>query len=82
MLAEKYWVRHFLSIQQALGEGELDNAYSAPGTEKPADGLTKVRSDTVPLLRLLRPGHFNPGSLRPLEGVARKESAGHGEQVK
>ena len=39
-VAEKYLVRHFLSIQQALRQGELRNAYWLPGTGKPADGVT------------------------------------------
>ena len=69
MVAEKYLVRHFLSIQQALEEGELENAYWLPGTENPADGLTKVRSDMV-LLRLLESGGFRQGRLRPLKGAA------------
>ena len=66
MLAEKYRVRHFTSIQQALEYGGLDTAHWSPGTENPADGLTKVRSKTVPLVRLLESGRYNPGSLRPL----------------
>ena len=73
MAAEKYLVRHFLSIQQALEEGDLENAYWPPGTENPADGLTKVRSDMVTPLRLLESGGFCPGQLRPLKGVAWKE---------
>ena len=60
MIPEKYLERHFLSIQQALGAGDLENAYWLPGTENPADGLTKVRSDVVPLLRLLESGSFCP----------------------
>ena len=79
MRAEQYSARHFLSIQQALGEGESDNVYWAPGTENPAGGLTKVRSDMVPLLRLLQSGHFYPASLRPLRGVAWAEEEGRGK---
>ena len=73
MIAEKYLARHFVSIQQELGEGELENAYWLPGAENPADRLTKVRSDAVPLLRLLASGGYRPGQLRPLKGVSRKE---------
>ena len=73
MIAEEYAERHFLSTQQAFGEGEMDNVFRVPGTENPADGLTKVRSDMEPLLRLLESGHFYPGSLRPLKGVAWNE---------
>ena len=70
MIAEKCLVRRFLSIQQFLGEGDLENANWLPGTENPADSLTKVRSDMVPLLRLLESGAFCPGHLRPLKSVA------------
>ena len=70
MIAKKYSARHFLSIRQALGAGELDNVNWAPGTENPADGLTKVRSDMAPPLRELESGHFNSESFRPLNGVA------------
>ena len=44
MITEKYLAR-----QQALEEGEMENTYWLPGTENPADGLTKVRGDLVPL---------------------------------
>ena len=66
-------MRQFLSIRQDLEKGELDNVNGAPGTENPADGSAKVRSSMVPLVRLLESGRFNPGSLRHLDGVARKE---------
>ena len=49
MIAEKYLARHFLGIQHALGEGELDYVYWAQGAENAADGLTKVQSDIAPL---------------------------------
>ena len=64
MVTEKYLVRHFLSIQQFLEDGELENVYWIPGTENPADGLTKLRSET---------GRFQPGTLRPLKGLASRE---------
>ena len=69
MVGEKYVVRHFLGTHQALEEGDLDNA----STEVPADGLTEVRGDMVPLLRLLESGCFSPGSLRPRKGAAWRE---------
>ena len=69
----KYLVRHFLSIQQSLDNNELDNIYWLPGTEKPADGMTKVRSEMPPMLRLLEFGEFYPGLLRPLKGVCSSE---------
>ena len=73
MIAEKYLVRHFLSIQQALEAGELEDAYWLPGTENPADSLTKVRGEMALLLRLLESGAFFPGRLRPLKDVAWEE---------
>ena len=73
MVAEKYLVHHFLSILQALEEGELENTHWPPGAGYPADGLAKVRSNVIPLLRVLESGCFNPGHLRPLKGVAWKE---------
>ena len=77
MIAEGYSVHHFLSIRQALDEGDLGNAYWLPGAENPADGLTKVRSDMVPLLRLLESGLFCLGQLWSLRGVAQKERLAH-----
>ena len=76
MRTERYLGRHFLRIQQALEEADLDNVCRLPGVRNPAAGLTKVRSDMVPLLRLLESGRFNPGSSRPLKGLARRESNG------
>ena len=73
MITEKYLVRHFLSIQQSLDNNELDNIYWLPGTENPADGMTKVRSEMPPMLRLLEFGEFYPGLLRPLKGVCSSE---------
>ena len=46
-----------------------------------ADGLTKVRSGTAPLLRLLESGHFHRGSSRLLEGVDWEEQVDHGAHV-
>ena len=77
MIAKKYLVRHFLSIQRALEGGNLENAYWLPGTENPADGLTEVRSDAVRLLRLSGSGGFRLGQLRPLKGVAWEEQGSH-----
>ena len=73
VVAEEYLVRHFPSTPQALGEGELENAHWLPGTGNPAQGLTEVRSDVAPLLRLLESGRFNPGHLRPLKSAPWKE---------
>ena len=74
MITEKYLVRHFLSIQQCLEEeNNLDNVFWLPGTENPADGLTKIKSEMGPILSLMEHGSFYPGSLRPLRGVSWKE---------
>ena len=73
MITEKYLVRHFLSIQQFIDEGELENVYWIPGVENPAGGLTKLRSEMGPILTLLETGRFQPGTLRPLKGVASRE---------
>ena len=73
MITEKYLVRHFLGIQQSLDHGELDNIFWLPGTENPADGMTKVRSEMPPMLHLLEFGEFYPGTLRPLKGVCSSE---------
>ena len=73
MIADKYLVRHFSGIQKALEAGDLENVYWLPGTENPADSLTKVRSAMDPLLRLLELGAFSPRPLRRLKGVALKE---------
>ena len=73
MITEKYLVRHFLSIQQFLDEGELGNVYWIPGVENPADGLTKLRSEMGPIMTPLETGRFQPGTLRPLKGLASRE---------
>ena len=73
MITEKYLVRHFLSIQQSFEDKELDNVYWLPGTENPADGATKVKSEVLPVLTLLESGEFHPGTLRPLRGVSSSE---------
>ena len=74
MTTEKYLVRHLLSILQALEEEELGNAYWLPGTENPADGMTKVKSEMFPILGLMGSGEFRPGTLRPLHVVGSNES--------
>ena len=51
----------FLSIQQSLVDGEPENAYWIPGTENPADGLTRLRSEMGPIMALLETGIFQPG---------------------
>ena len=69
LITEKLPVRHFLAIQQAIELQELDNVYWNPGKKNPADGLTKLHSGILPLLRLMGAGTYNPGRVRPLEGA-------------
>ena len=76
MITEKYLVRHFLNTQQAFEGRDLDNANWLTGAENSVDGLTNVRSDMVPLLRLLGSGRLNPGSLRPLKRAACRDGGG------
>ena len=76
MIAGEYLVRRSMSTQQPLERRELNDAYWRPGAELPADGLTKVRGDMAPLLRILESGGFNPGSLRPGKGVAWRMGGG------
>ena len=52
-------------------EGEdLGNVARIPGTENPADGLTKATSDRGPLFQLLETGMYRPGRLEQLRGVS------------
>ena len=69
MLTEKYLVRHFLGIQQSLGEGELENVYWIPGTENPADGFTKLRSEMGPDFGLVGDGQFSARCVATASGV-------------
>ena len=50
--------------------------YWIPGTENPADGLTRIPSEMGPILALLETGRFQPGLLRPLKGLASRERPG------
>ena len=69
-------MRHFLGIQQTLENGDLDNVYWLLGLGNPAGGTTKIKSDMIPLLRLLESGALNPGILRLLKSVSFQEQAG------
>ena len=75
MVTEKYLARHFLRAQQSREDKGLDNVCWFPGAESPADGATKVKSETLPMLTLLESGEFRPGALRPLRGVSSSEPA-------
>ena len=56
-----------------MKDGELDNVYWLPGTENPADGLTKLKSEMGPITSLLETVRFQPGLLRPLKGLVSSE---------
>ena len=73
MVTEEYLVRHVFGIQQSLGNGDPDSVYSLPGLDKPADGVTSVKSDMTSLLRHLESGACRPSILRPLRGVSSNE---------
>ena len=53
----------------------MRNIYWLPGSENPADGVTKMKSEMSPMLNLLEFGEFHPGFLRPLLGVSSSEPA-------
>ena len=59
--APRFGGRPVASIQLASEAGDLEDAYWLPGAEKPADGLTTVRSDVAPISRLLESGRFRSG---------------------
>ena len=67
---EKFLVRRCLATKQAFKLKELGNVYWTPGFGNPAAGLTKIKGDLAPLLRLLVSGSRNPGTLRPVRGAA------------
>ena len=66
--AEKFLTRHFRSIMDAVESGDLGNVAWIPGTENPADGLTKISSELGPLLYLLKTGMYRPRALEQLRG--------------
>ena len=66
MVAEEYSARRFLSIEQSLGHGDLDNINWLPGLANAADEMTKVRSDMLPLPPPLESRAFQPRFLGPL----------------
>ena len=63
---EKFLARHFRIILGAMEGGDLGNVAWIPGTENPADGLTKATSDRGPLLQLLGTGLLCLGRLGQL----------------
>ena len=76
MVAGNYLARHFTSIQQALEQGEWDNAYRPPGPENLADGLTKIKSVLVRPLSLSKAASFAPSrEWQFLNPLVREEGA-------
>ena len=73
VITGRFPVRRFLAVQQATELKDLDNVYWLSGLGNSADGLTMIKSDLVPLLRLLESGSLNPSTLRPLRGVVFSE---------
>ena len=67
--AANFLTRHFRSISDALASGGIGNVAWAPGAENSADGLTKVTSETGPLLIPLETGAYRPGRLKQLRDV-------------
>ena len=56
-----------------LKEHVLNIVLWISGKENPAHGLTKMRSEILPLPRLLESGTYNPGMLRMLKRISLKE---------
>ena len=59
-IGDEYLACHFREIQQGSGNDELGNVYSLPGASRLAGGPANVKSDIVPLLRMLQLGSFCP----------------------
>ena len=68
--AEKFLTRYLRITMDALGTGDLGNVAWVPGTENPADGLTKVKSEIGPFLNPLETGAYRPGASERLRGAS------------
>ena len=68
-VTEKVSARRLLAIQEALETQDLGNVNWLPGLGNPANGMAKTKSGMAPLLRLLRPGAYTPGSLPTGQGI-------------
>ena len=64
--AKKFLTRRFRGIS---GATKLDNVAWIPGTDNPADGPTKVKSEMGPLLRPLEGGTYRSRHLHQNKGV-------------
>ena len=67
---EKFLTRNFRIILGAMEGGDLGNVAWIPGTENPADGLTKATSGRGPLCQLLETGLYCPGPSEQLRGAS------------
>ena len=65
--------RYLSGSQLSPGSNAMESVCWPPGTESCADGLNDVKSDMVPLLRMLRRRAFCPGARRPLRGASSRE---------
>ena len=65
-----FLTRHFRSITDAMEAGDPGYVAWIPGTENPADGLTRVKSEIGPLLNLSWSGAYCPGVLEQLSGAS------------
>ena len=73
VIAANYLVSHLLRIRQASVQGGPGDVFLLPRADNPADGLTRVRGDMAPLLRILGSRRLHLGSSRPLRGVSSRE---------
>ena len=71
---EKFLTRHFGSILDALEGGDLGDVAWIPGTEDPADGLTRATIDCCPLYRPLETGIYRPDRMGQLRGASFRKS--------
>ena len=64
---EKFFALRFSRIQQALEQGDSDNAFRPTGPGSPADGLAEVKGNPAPLLGPSS-GILFPGASRVIGG--------------
>ena len=68
LVAEKYSVRYFSPIREAVHSATTDDVFRLLGAENPAGGLTKQIRDMAPLSPLMRGGAFVRETFNPLRG--------------
>ena len=67
-ITEEFLFPRLLAVPQALETQDLETQDLDLGN--PGGGLTKTKGCAAPPLRLLESGTYNPGTLRPIKGVA------------